>query len=58
MPMTYCVDLGRAVVYAGRPDYDAVVLFNPAVNLACIAGITAACLVLGTYLFARSEKNR
>jgi ABC-2 type transport system permease protein len=58
MPMTYCVDLGRAVVYAGRVDYDAVVLFNPAVNLACITVITVVCLTLGTFLYARSEKNR
>jgi ABC-2 type transport system permease protein len=58
MPMTYCVDLGRAVVYAGRGDYDAVVMFNPAVNLACIATITVVCLVVGTWLYARSEKNR
>jgi ABC-2 type transport system permease protein len=58
MPMTYCVDLGRAVVYAGRADYDAVVMFNPAVNLACIAAITVVCLVAGTWLYARSEKNR
>ncbi|MDR3106616.1 MAG: hypothetical protein LBU05_00205 [Bifidobacteriaceae bacterium] len=57
-PMTYCVDLGRAVVYAGRPDYDAVVLLNPAVNLPCVVAITAVCLVGGAYLYARSEKNR
>ncbi|MDR1386396.1 MAG: ABC transporter permease [Propionibacteriaceae bacterium] len=58
MPMTYCVDLGRAVVWAGQPDYDAVVQFDPAVNLACIAALTALCLVVGTFLYARSEKNR
>lgn len=32
LPMTYCVDLGRAVVYAGSPDFDSVVLFNPMVS--------------------------
>jgi ABC-2 type transport system permease protein len=58
LPMTYCVDLGRAVVYAGSPDFSSVVLFNPAVSLAAIAALTAICLVLGTYLYARSEKNR
>ncbi|MDR1264643.1 MAG: ABC transporter permease [Propionibacteriaceae bacterium] len=58
LPMTYCVDLGRAVAYAGRPDYDAVVLFNPAVSLLVIAGLTVLCLVVGTILYARSEKNR
>jgi ABC-2 type transport system permease protein len=58
MPMTYCLDLARAVVYAGTPEYDSVALFNPAVNLAAIAALTAVCLTLGTFFFARSEKNR
>lgn len=58
LPMTYCVDLGRAVVYAGSPEYDSVVLFNPVVSLVAIAGLTAVCLVVGTVLYARSEKHR
>ncbi|MDR2492167.1 MAG: ABC transporter permease [Coriobacteriales bacterium] len=58
LPMTYCVDLGRAVVYAGSPEYDAVVLFDPAVSLLAIVGLTAVCLVLGTFLYVRSENNR
>ena len=58
MPMTYCLDLVRAVVYAGTPEYGSVVLFNPAVTLAAIVAITAVCLVIGTFFFARSEKNK
>jgi ABC-2 type transport system permease protein len=58
LPMTYCVDLGRAVVYAGSPEFGSVVLFNPMVSLLAIAGLTAICLVVGTFLYARSEKNR
>ncbi|MDR1329528.1 MAG: ABC transporter permease [Oscillospiraceae bacterium] len=58
MPMTYCLDLVRAVVYAGTPEYGAVVLFNPAVTLAAIIGLTAVFLAVGTFLVARSEKNR
>jgi ABC-2 type transport system permease protein len=58
LPMTYCVDLGRAVTYAGTPEYDSVVLFNPAISLTAILAITATCLVAGTLLYARSEKNR
>ena len=58
MPMTYCLDLVRAVVYAGTPEYDSVVLFNPAVTLTVIIAITVVCLVVGTFFFARSEKNR
>ena len=58
MPMTYCLDLTRAVIYSGTPEYDRVVLFDPAVNFAAIAALTVVCLVAGTFFFARSEKNR
>jgi len=58
MPMTYCLDLARAVVYAGTPEYSSVVLFNPVVNFIAITVLTIICLLIGTYFFARSEKNR
>lgn len=58
MPMTYCLDLVRAVVYAGTPEYGSVVLFHPMLALTVICTITVACLMIGTYFFARSEKNR
>ena len=58
MPMTYCLDLARAVVYAGTPEFASVVLFNPVVNFVAITALTVICLIVGTYLFARSEKNR
>jgi ABC-2 type transport system permease protein len=58
MPMTYCIDLVRAVVYRGSPEYDSVVMFNPMVNFAAILLLTVFCLMLGTYFFAQSEKNR
>jgi ABC-2 type transport system permease protein len=58
MPMTYCLDLVRAVVYAGTPEYSSVVLFNPVVNFIAITILTVICLVIGTFNFARSEKNR
>lgn len=58
LPMTYCLDLARAVVYAGTSQYESVVLNNPALDLAVILGLTVVCLTLGTFFFARSEKNR
>ena len=58
LPMTYCLDLVRAVVYAGTPEYGSVVMFNPVVNFAAIAALTGICLIIGTFFFARSEKNR
>lgn len=58
MPMTYCLDLTRAVVYSGTTEYDNVVLFNPFISLFVIAALTVVFLVIGTFFFARSEKNR
>ena len=58
MPMTYCLDLARAVIYAGSPEYGSVVMFNPVVNFIAITALTVICLVAGTFLFARSEKDR
>ncbi|GHT12442.1 ABC transporter [Bacteroidia bacterium] len=58
MPMTYCLDLTRAVVYAGTPEYANVVLFNPAINSVAIVGLTILFLIVGTLGFVRSEKNR
>jgi len=58
MPMTYCLDLARAVIYRGTPEYDSVVMFNPVVSFIAIAGLTVICLIVGTMFFARSEKNR
>jgi ABC-2 type transport system permease protein len=58
LPMTYCLDLVRAVVYSGTPEYDNVVMFNPFVNFAAIIALTIVCLVIGTFCFAKSEKNR
>jgi ABC-2 type transport system permease protein len=58
LPMTYCLDLMRAVVYAGAPDYANVVLFNPAISAVGIVVLTVFCLIFGTFFFAKSETNR
>lgn len=58
MPITYCLDLVRAVVYAGTPEYVSIVMFNPIVNFLAIIGLTLVCLIVGTMLFAGSERNR
>jgi len=58
MPMTYCIDLTRALFYAGTPEYSQVVLFNPAINGIAIVALTIAFLVTGTWFFARSETNK
>ncbi|MDR0819248.1 MAG: ABC transporter permease [Oscillospiraceae bacterium] len=58
LPMTYSLDLVRSVIYAGTPEYANVVMFNPAVSIAATVAITVVFLVVGTFFYARSEKNR
>jgi len=57
-PMTYAVDLGRAVYYWGKPEYSKVVLFNPFVTLTIITLIFVVFLSVGTYLFTKNEADR
>jgi ABC-2 type transport system permease protein len=58
LPMTYALDLTRAVVYSGTPDYAAVVMFSPALSIGATIAIIVVCLIIGTFFYARSEKNR
>ena len=57
-PMRYAVDLTRGVYYAGRPEYDKVVLDGVPSDLAVIGVLFAVFLVAGTFLFVRAERNR
>jgi len=57
-PMRYAVDLTRGVFYAGRADYSQIVLQPPLLNLAIMIVGFIIFLVIGTYLFVRSERNR
>ncbi|MFN8632322.1 MAG: ABC transporter permease [Chloroflexota bacterium] len=57
-PMRYAVDLTRGIFYAGRPEYEKVVLQSPLVNMAIIGAMFAVFLVAGTVLFVRREQNR
>jgi ABC-2 type transport system permease protein len=56
--MTYSLDLTRSVVYAGTPEYDSVVLFNPVLSATVIVALTVVCLAVGTFFYAKSEKSR
>ncbi|MEA2662074.1 MAG: type transport system permease protein, partial [Chloroflexota bacterium] len=57
-PLRYAVDFVRGVYYAGSPDYDHVVLQSPQSNLAIVVPAFFVCLVIGTFFFVRSERNR
>ena len=57
-PMRYPVDLLRGVLYAGKPEYSKIVLFDPLTNLVVMVAMFAVFLVAGTSLFVRQETNR
>ena len=57
-PLRYAVDLTRGIYYSGQPEYNAVVLDSPWLNLAVLGASFTLFMVIGTYLFVRSERNR
>ncbi len=57
-PLRYAVDLTRGIYYLGQPEYDRVVLAPPLVNLIALGASFALFMVIGTFLFVRSERNR
>lgn len=57
-PLRYAVDLMRGIFYLGQPEYDLIVLSSPLVNLAVIGATFGIFLLIGTFLFVRSERNR
>ena len=56
-PMRYAVDLARGIYYAGKTEYDSVVLVDPTVNLGIIFGLFSTFVILGTWLFVRNERK-
>jgi ABC-2 type transport system permease protein len=58
MPMTYCLDLMRSVIYAGTQEYASVVMFDPFINILAIVGVSAVCLAFGTFCFVKTSKNK
>jgi ABC-2 type transport system permease protein len=57
-PLTYAVDFMRGIYFHGTPEYSKVVLFSPLTNFSIITTLSLVFLIFGTYLFARSERNR
>ena len=58
MPMRYCVELTRAVFYAGSSGYRQVVTVGPAIDLVVIGALTALLLTAGAWLFSYRERVR
>lgn len=57
-PLRYAVDLMRGIYYQGMPEYDKVVLASPLFNATVIIGMFIVFLGVGSYMFARNERNR
>lgn len=57
-PLRYGVDFTRNLYYAGTPTYNRVVLESPVVNLAILVVMFLVFLVIGTFVFVRSERNK
>jgi ABC-2 type transport system permease protein len=57
-PMRYAVDLTRGIFYAGQSGYADIVLQSPLLNFGIMLAAFLVFLVIGTYLFVRSEQNR
>lgn len=57
-PMTYAIDFIRSIYYSGKPEYAKIVLYNPLIDFTVIAGMFLVCIVVGTFLFVKNERNR
>ena len=57
-PLTYAVDFLRSIFFYGAPEYSKIVLFSPVTNALILIFASLVFLFFGTYLFARSERNR
>ena len=58
IPLSYSIDLVRNVYYAGRPEYNQIIVANPLVNIAVMVGLFLVFVFIGTTLFVNSERNR
>lgn len=57
-PLFYAVDLIRGIYFWGKPEYSKVVIYSPFLNFFVILVLFIIFLVLGTYIFVKSEKER
>ena len=58
MPMTYLVDLARAVFYWGTAQFSHIVVYNPALDLLVTAVFFAIFSSVGTIFFTRVSQQR
>ena len=58
IPMTYSIDLARNIFYWGKPEYALAVLHPWTLDLAVTVGFFLFFTIVGTFLFARVDRNR
>jgi ABC-2 type transport system permease protein len=57
-PLTYVVDFMRNVLSVSHPEYKSLILYSPWFDLAVVAAMTLVLVVIGTWTFVRSERNK
>lgn len=57
-PLTYAVDFIRGIYYMGKPEFDEVVIWSPALNFAVMVVMFIIMISIGTFIFVRNERNR
>jgi ABC-2 type transport system permease protein len=57
-PLTYVVDFMRNMLSGSHPEYKALILYSPWVDLAIITVMGTVLVVIGTWAFVRSERTR
>lgn len=58
VPLRYAVDLLRGNYYRGHPEYAKVVVGRPAVDALVVVGLFVVFLTVGTYQYAKNEKDK
>lgn len=56
LPMTYCLDFARTLVFKGTGQYTS--LFNPYMCAFVLLVITVVFLLIGTYFFSKAETSK
>jgi len=57
-PLFYAVDFVRGIYFYGKPEYSEVVIYSPLTNLIVMTVMFFAFIIIGTYIFVKSEKER
>lgn len=57
-PLTYIVDFAHGALAVVRPEYKNLVIYSPLTNLIIITAMFIVFVAVGTFAFARTERNK